>query len=727
MDPGENKILGCRFGTDASGNAVRETSVGVQIDSSPKNQIGGDKEGEANIIHAKDLAVKIEGEGADENTIFGNRIGIGVDGNVLKPLAGGGVYIERGDRNVVGGDGTQGNRIACETSVSAGGVHKITELDILGNRIGLDAAGVNAGGGSYGIALFGAKENELTGVKIAKNKIAGSFFNVLGFGGDGGLSDVDIEDNEIGLRFDGSGKLPSGAAESHLYGIRLDAVSKANLRRNVVTGHAWNILVAGNIQLFAEGEDTDGDGENDSWAITALTPENPDGDDEDEFKAQDVKIENNTIGLNRTDKVPEGAEQTAGVATFGLAGRTTIRNNTIAGHKGNQVWLQDGAGHVVSGNTIGTPDGSSVGSQVGVFIQNTERATIALANVISGNEVAGILITGKAGNTTIQGNRIGTSRSGNESWPNKVGIAILEVENNNGEVDSPLGIDIVGNTISGNTNEGVSIDLSGFVDVKGNRIGVGLDGGPLPNAVGVSFEGGNGTLVENVIAHNRLSGVAIPNDSSKVRILSSSIYANGGGLGIAGIAYDDAPIDPPSKVVGLRSAPDAFGIVRLTFAISAQDEEAQGAAVLEIFGNPMDSERQGQQFLFSKLIDPAEPFFTTIEVPANSPMAAVKNFTATLTMDGRTSAFSKHTMAEAIVWPEIDIAESDAPGQITLSWPDSPHFRLETFSSAIPHWRESDAIITKVGGVRKATVAVRDEFEFEMFRLALDEEALLTE
>jgi hypothetical protein len=204
----------------------------------------------------------------------------------------------------------------------------------------------------------------------------------------------------------------------------------------------------------------------------------------------------------------------------------TGQGNVISGNEiGVGINGAEASGNVVSGNYIGTDiSGNSAMPNVrGVVITGAAENILGgseegEANVISGNEIDGVIIAGAAttGNKVI-GNHIGISASGTVPLGNgAAGVWLGEGTHHN----------IVGgrdpgerNIISGGRDTGVVIDGSFCNTVSGNFIGTDFTGtAPVPNGnLGVYLgEGAQGNLIGgsttaegNVISGNESDGVVI--------------------------------------------------------------------------------------------------------------------------------------------------------------------------------------------------------------------------
>ncbi|HJZ47164.1 MAG TPA: CSLREA domain-containing protein [Roseiflexaceae bacterium] len=244
-----------------------------------------------------------------------------------------------------------------------------------------------------------------------------------------------------------------------------------------------------------------------------------------------------------------GVELSQGAAQNRIGGGTPAERNVISGNPKNGVATFNGGtnNNVIAGNLIGlAPDGRGRLHNLshGVDINNHSSNNIiggssaAERNVVSGNDAEGVEIShGQAttGNQVL-GNYIGTDIGGAIATPaTRNGWHGVHIE------DGPTGTLVAGNVIGNNGLGGVSIDgfETGFYpvgnQVTANRIGVAIDGKPIPNAhFGVqaadhSYQSKIGP--DNIIAYNPI-GVQITGvDTDFNTITRNSIYANAG-LGI---------------------------------------------------------------------------------------------------------------------------------------------------------------------------------------------------
>jgi len=249
--------------------------------------------------------------------------------------------------------------------------------------------------------------------------------------------------------------------------------------------------------------------------------------------------------------------------TLGPAsGGSTIRGLVINRFTGNGLVVQSD-GNTIVGNFIGInpagtarqPNGTFPTSGDGILIQNASNnligsAALADRNVLSGNSVGGIHITGTvtapASGNTIQGNFVGVAADGKSSVGNRTepAPAAGAAEGNNlyGIQISGGDNNTVGGTAPGSRNvvglcaDGIVLDNGAQGNlIQGNFLGVGADGvtpagniqhgivlhssntfavpigPPQPNEPGVSFNllGGTAAGAGNLVEFNGTGGIAI--------------------------------------------------------------------------------------------------------------------------------------------------------------------------------------------------------------------------
>jgi hypothetical protein len=223
----------------------------------------------------------------------------------------------------------------------------------------------------------------------------------------------------------------------------------------------------------------------------------------------------------------------SGVVLYGgghgniIGGTTAVARNVISGSSERGVLITDAGtnGNIVEGNYIGVArDGMTAnangfsGLEIADGAQgNTVGGTASGAgNVISGNTLDGVRITGaNTNNNVVRGNVIGLKAGGGSAAPNAgAGIDIFT-----GPQSTIIGgtISGAGNVVSGNTLSGVIINACNSTLVQGNYIGTNPAGTvAMPNSqAGVYiFGGAQNTIVggttasaRNIISGNTNDGI----------------------------------------------------------------------------------------------------------------------------------------------------------------------------------------------------------------------------
>jgi hypothetical protein len=253
-----------------------------------------------------------------------------------------------------------------------------------------------------------------------------------------------------------------------------------------------------------------------------------------------------------------GTALPAGSSGLTLRARSSVSGLVLV-HFGSAIFMADSSdGSAIRGCFVGVlAQGTSAGPNNAGIVVNAGDGIIgglspADRNVISGNTYEGIGLSGYG--TFVEGNYIGTDRSGTAAIGNTDGVVVDAASSESVGGAAPG----AGNVISGNKRYGVLIadggdDFSSSTNnqVLGNLIGTQADGGSaLGNGdAGVRIEGSNHNSIggaasgaANVIAFNGASPQGVPagvsisdysilNRSTNNPVLRNSIYSNAG-LGI---------------------------------------------------------------------------------------------------------------------------------------------------------------------------------------------------
>ncbi len=647
-----NRIEGCNIGRDVQKILSPNAHYGVAIIDAANNIVGGTEAYKANTIVSNiDGGVLIQGPLSDGNRILGNGIGTTPD-VILKGSSGNGHGIsiisasnnliggtDRGSRNVVSGN--NGNGILLQNGAS-------NNL-IQGNYIGVDANGVTAfGNGGAGIEILDSPNNTIGGMdQGARNVISSNEEGIFILGGEQSAGNV-IQGNYIGT--DASGSLPRGNSVNGVFGqvaglvvggtepgarnvisantasgiflsggssfdckvygnfIGTDATGTAALGNgvsgvlletayqnriggtqpgagNLISGNKRNGIwlvafsqhnsIAGNkIGTNVFGNASLGNGENAVLIQDAqqnrigpsniLSGTNQYGVWINHPLAKGNRIEGNFIGTDVTGTACLG-NRFGGVLISDasdnyIGGSSPDAGNLISGNGGNGIRvfkMTNTPGRtLIQGNRIGTDlngmaalgnmsRGIDFSAAVGCLIGGV---TEGARNLISGNGFSGILFHDEASNCLIQGNFIGTDITGTLPLGNSLDGIFLENAPSNLVGGATTG---AGNLISGNGTFGVHLLDSKATgnQIQGNLIGTDLSGGSgIGNAsAGIYIKaatgnllGGTGSGEGNTVAFN-LAGVAIISGSMNP-ILSNSISSNveiGIDLGDDGVTAND--------------------------------------------------------------------------------------------------------------------------------------------------------------------------------------------
>jgi len=429
----------------------------------------------------------------DGKTAGGNGSGIVVTAGAHNTIGG----ASAGDRNVISGNINQGIRIEAG---SAGN-------NVFGNYVGVDVSGsVALPNSAQGIELLNSPGNFIGGLYARRNVISGNL-------GDGVLIDGNKSSNNvvasdwIGMDTNGRKRIANGGNGITVFnapGTLIGSVAQGT--GNIVSGNSGNGVYA--TGLGTTGLDIEGNVFGlDSSFYTAM-PNGLDGIRLDNVPGAVIgAVNGNPVG---------GGNLMSGNSGYGLS--------LVNGTTGTQV-LDNWIGVNLNGTTA-SPNGLG-GIEISNAPNNIIGGVIAGAgNLISGNNGPGILI-GEVNSTgnQIEGNDIGVNVSGTASISNGGdGVSIVNSASNNIIGGSLAG---VGNTISGNSGNGITISgiaTSGNV-IKGNTIGLngsgtsavsnGGDGIYLQNTTNTTIGGGL-PAERNVVSGNLSLGIEVFGSSSTV-------------------------------------------------------------------------------------------------------------------------------------------------------------------------------------------------------------------
>lgn len=588
----------------SANTAVTRSFLGVALDGTTDagNGLSGIRVAAANcVLGNTNVGNVISGngergilvqQGANGTTIRGNRIGTNAAGTVGLPNDGNGIYGTGGSSVFIGGASAgQGNVISGNGGVGIDLDNTSLSWSILGNLIGVNAAGTGALGNSQGGVRTLTNGHLIGGATaLARNVISanGTAGIVIGNSADG----VTILGNYIGTTASGDAALAGQPIGIRVFGTNGTIGGTSAAARNVISGNSssgislespaagW-VVSANYIGLSASGATAVGNGGgvalggSDQILGGFLAGErnvisgNPFGGIA--VSGTGHQILGNYIGTN-----PAGTAAIAGNAQDGirvLNGSAILigsagagGGNLLSGNGANGISTDDTSSGVnIRGNWIGTDASGSVAipNSGGVVLRGQNHvvggADAASGNLISGNSFDGVALFGSG--HQVRGNRIGTQANGNVALGNAGnGVRILDAT---GVVigGSEAG---EGNLISGNTGDGVATDTgSSLAVIQGNRIGTDLLGSAaIPNASGVSLAGGNHLLggasaaAGNQISGNTNQGVVLGGTASTVSANLIGTTANGlaalanGSYGIRVYGATNCEIGGPTAAEG---------------------------------------------------------------------------------------------------------------------------------------------------------------------------------
>jgi hypothetical protein len=380
--PGNNVITSCAFGVRGDSTRPTTASIGVLIDASNNNRVGGTTAAERNYFAVTNEQNLVIQNGASGNRITGNWFGTGPNGTRMPSTGRDAIRILNSPNNMVGGSvgTTPGGVCTGECNVIAGagnnGVfingNTATGNRVLGNFIGLFADGSSTNQNNIGVRVDNAPGNVVGGTTGGeRNVITGNdgLANVYVTGA--GSTGTVITGNYLGL-FPNGTSTPA-AATAALDGVLVNGGATATRiggttagERNVISGLRNNgIEIAGANSNLVQGNYIGTD-------VTGMLRSTTVGNGIGLFFA-----DNNIVG---------GTEGTT------LGGACTGACNVVSGNGNNGVsdgiFLTSANNNTIDGNYIGlnaagtqaivngrTPDGGTFNGH-SIFLLNSSTNTV---------------------------------------------------------------------------------------------------------------------------------------------------------------------------------------------------------------------------------------------------------------------------------------------------------------------------------------------------------------
>ncbi|WP_027002467.1 LamG-like jellyroll fold domain-containing protein [Hugenholtzia roseola] len=585
------------LGTNQTGTAAAANGGGIFLSNSNQNQIGGSRSlSQGNILSGNDF-FGISSNGANDNFIQGNNIGVNKDATASIPNLSIGLNLFNGVNdntiggttadlaNIIGGNGDHGMQL----------YRNALNNTIIGNYIGTDPAGtLDLGNTNDGIRILDNSADNIIGgtgtgrINIIKNNRYGVHIS-------DNSNDNLISENSIACNSDG--------------GIFLDIATTANSNfpRPIVAGATANLISGttnpnATLEIYRnttcitpatdEGEEllgfatADGAG---NWTFIPATALNSG----DLITALARDVNNNTspfsfpVAVSDPNVVTNLNDSGAGSLRFVLsyvndplnpetevvfnipltvltAGSYTINllsplpaitrdavildgkttQETFLGAALAQPIRVSGSGSINQGLVVAANDVEVSGlawtdfNQAAILIENANNVVVGKAaapNFIYSNGGEGIEVMGTNDNLVIQHNHIGLDELQNPALPNS-GRGI-SVENPTTLTNST----IQNNIIAANLSGGIVIlsPNATNLEINDNLVGITSSDVPAPNGNrGIVLDFVSQVLVQNntVSAHNDPTlgtGIHLESDASNIELLNNKIGTN-----VAG----DAPI-----------------------------------------------------------------------------------------------------------------------------------------------------------------------------------------
>jgi hypothetical protein len=722
-----NTVQGNYVGTDHAGTTALPNQVGISIEGS-ENTVGGTTAGTGNLVSGNlgpgsgHYGDGIELFGAS-NLVQGNYVGIDITGTNRLANGGNGVFVT-GPGNIIGGTEVGARNVVAGNvylGIDVGGPDASGNR-VQGNYVGVDASGTHVLGGGVDLR-FDATNNTIGGTTPgSRNVIAGTlqiFYsdtnlvqgNYIGVDPTGvnllgsrpyGVEIFEGSDNTIGGTVAGAGNVIAGSSQE---GILI----RTSCQRTVVQGNYIGTDATGTVALGNEGGVFVGDVSNDTLiggtvagARNIISGNRTFGLNINSLSANTV-IQGNYIGTDATGTTAlgnGGAGIHLGNASGTLIGGTGVgAGNIISGNAGDGINLfaSIAQNNRIEGNYIGTDvtgeaalpnGGNGVSIDGNNFLNTIGGAAPGAGNLISGNNLDGIFITGEsAKDNRIEGNLIGTDARGTAALPNLDGVHLYDTSANTigGTVTG------AGNVISGNGRDGIMIsvlchdnlvqgnligtDASGTLPLGNGYIGVALADGASNNLIGGTVAG-----APNTIAFNGNTGVLVDTGTGNA-ILGNAIFGHDMGLGIGLLHGGNYNQEFPTITA-------AFSGGGLTTIQGTLTSASSATFRLEVFVNSVcnyNGYGEGEQFLASFPLttggDGSATFTFTVAVAVDPG----RFITATATDPGNnTSAFSAcaevsaQATSRVLISPTLAIPNGDAAARAPAgpSWaapgPDTP-------------------------------------------------------
>jgi titin len=238
LDSGYNTVTNDYIGTDLTGAVARPNSLGVYVNGTSYNVIGGTTASARDVISGNlNSGVYVYGSGASYNTVEGDFIGTDVSGS--RALGNGtGVAMVYAPYNTIGVS-TAGNVISGNGGDGVDIVGSTAWGNVVqSNKIGTDVNGLLALGNANGVLVNGAPNSSIGSQWGYGNTIAGNRGNGVVLTG-GGASFNHVQNNAI-TGNGGSGVDITGSASNNTVGGFFFGWSEAN---TIASNRGYGVFV----------------------------------------------------------------------------------------------------------------------------------------------------------------------------------------------------------------------------------------------------------------------------------------------------------------------------------------------------------------------------------------------------------------------------------------------------------------------------------------------------
>ncbi len=458
-----NVVAGNYIGTTENGGAPLPDGTGVFIAYGAANNwvglnpvYGPANSDQANVISGNtNYGVWISSSGTSANVVDGNLIGTNPAGTAAIANGQAGVEIDTSaSGNTIGGTATGAANIISGNTGPGVEINDSSGNVVLGNLIGLSESG-SAALGNIGAGVLvdtGSTSNTIGGaISGARNVISGNAQGVMLTGT--ATADTLIAGNLIGTDAKGAISLPNLGAGIDLAGGTGTTIGGTTaLERNLISGNQGDgIDVASGVSSTLIEGNYIGVDQTGTKPLANGQPLTNTGDGISVLAALGITIGGTAQGAGNLIS----ANTEAGVSIEGAATSAVVLGNYIGTDESGENALGNGTFGVYLGDTAG------------VVVGGTVRAA---GNVISANSTAGIGLYDGTTGTLIEGNFIGTDRSGANPLGNGTGVLI-----DGGSSDNTIGGTVAGagNMIAYSSDTGTGTGIGVDVDATagaGNTI-----------------------------------------------------------------------------------------------------------------------------------------------------------------------------------------------------------------------------------------------------------------